>query len=183
MAWNVAGVVEETRFRQLVYNVPSQTLVARFERQVAKRHIVGSIYVRRRAETEYRKVFGPDEYTSAGDVVVAEAVPVAYFLIWTHRRESPGGSDWKALARIDLETLSVSEVITSFAGEWGGAWISRLDSVSADGTSLICTVGRLKPRAPGNGHGVGYTAEYSLSRLDAASAVLEPITLLHNVFC
>jgi hypothetical protein len=144
--------------------------------------LVESIYVRRRSETEYRKLFGPDEFTSGRDVVVAEAVPVAYFLIWTHRRESPGGGDWKGLARIDLEALSLTEVVTRLAGEWKDAWISALQAVSGDGTSLICTVARPKPRSGGNGHGGGYTVEYTLCRLGVGTNALEPLTLLRNTF-
>ncbi|MFO0736428.1 MAG: hypothetical protein U0270_11125 [Labilithrix sp.] len=149
MGWNVDGIVDEA-FRALVYNAPSETLLAQFERKVAEGHVVESIYVRRRFETEYRKLFGADEFTSARAVVAAEAVPVAYFLIWQHGRKSPEGADWKALARIDLEALSVTEVITSFTGEWDGAWISQLQAVSADATSLFCTVGRPKARSGGN---------------------------------
>lgn len=55
MGWNVDGVLNEGSFLELLYNEPSETLIAHFERRSGTQP-VGSRYTRRRTENDYRAV-------------------------------------------------------------------------------------------------------------------------------
>ena len=77
-----------------------------------------SIYIKRRLDAQYVKIFGPDNVTSAVDVVTAARNPLAFFNVMV---ASPGsilegkstGFNWSHVGQIDLATGSVSVAVAA----------------------------------------------------------------------
>jgi hypothetical protein len=162
--WDTDGIEGEHRFVTLLYNEPADVLIAQFERKVAGgRYPVRSIYMKRREEPRYAKVFGTDDLSSAFYIVAASKKPVAFFDVhvasvdrW--RADTPGmGFDWSHIAQIDLRTGSVTTVVdaAAFRERHEGAWVSDLASADEDGQAVLCRIGGLPHQAPTGA--VGYS--------------------------
>jgi hypothetical protein len=184
--WDTDGVEGEDRFVTLLYNEPADALIAQFERMIGGRYPVRSLYMKRRGERRYTRVFGADDRTGAPYVVVATKKPMAFFYVhiasvdrWP--ADTPGmGFDWSHIARIDLRTGSVTQVADaeSFRQKYDG-WVSDILSADEHGRTLLCRVGM--PRKLPSGR-PSRRIGYSLCRLNLATNEIEVVAPLPHVF-
>jgi hypothetical protein len=188
--WEEAGIVGEQRFVALHYSEPADVLLVQFERMVASRYPeypVYSIYMKRRLDARYAKIFGPDDVTSAVDVVTTSKKPLAFFNVMV---ASPGsildrkstGFNWSHVGQIDLATGFVTVAVDgqAFEQKHDGAWISKVLVAADDGSWLLCRVGGV-PQHP-SGVADERPVSYSLCRVMIATSDVQVVAPLHNVF-
>jgi hypothetical protein len=118
MGWDVDGVVA-TRIVGLHYNEPSRTLLVHAKRATRTKYEASSLFTRGLDETQYKQVFGPDDWTYIESIVVASRAPMAFFDLITIERDS--GPEprraWPGIRRLDLITGEVTVALdaASFA--------------------------------------------------------------------
>jgi hypothetical protein len=184
MGWDVDGVTGESRYTKLLYSDAAGVVVAQFERDVAEgRSVARSLYLRERDGTEYRRVFGGDDYRSAQAVVLSPRSTIAFFLELVGRKERPSAYDVDRIARVDLRTGEVTTALDmhAFRLKHDGAWVSDLIDIDDDGKTLLCTTASWRKPKPAEGREAGGVG-YWLSRVNVETAEVEPITLLRHTF-
>jgi hypothetical protein len=181
MAWNEYGITNESRFLKIVYNPPSQRLLAHFSRYVSNTHAVESLYLRRITDTLYTKVPGADDLTSYCDPISCRTKPVAFFNVIKHRSEDPQSMDWASISRLELETGAVRAIITSQSLRppipYRDGWVSRLIEAQDSGSAVTAVVALLE--APGAGRD---KVAYHLCDLDLNTGEPRLITPLLSPF-
>lgn len=173
MGWNTAGV-EASRIKSLTYDEPSQTEIGLFETDVG-RWSLRSVHARRRDETTYQRLFASDGRASAGDLVTAEAAPLAFFTVWTY--EEDGSGNWREIVRIDLQSFGVQVALdrNTFAAAHPGAWNRRSHRVPRRRSVALVQGGVTAGRAH-------ISMGYSLCYVDVETAAIEHVTNLGNGF-
>jgi hypothetical protein len=183
MGWDVDGVTGESRYKKLLYSEAAGVLLAQFERDVAEsRSAVRSLYIRERDATEYRRVFGGDDYRSAQHVVLSPRSTIAFFLELVGRKENPGGYDVDRIARVDLQTGEVTTALDmqTFRQKNDDGWVSDLIEADDDGKTLLCRTASWRTPKPAEGLRVGGVG-YWLSRVNIETAEVDRITLLRHI--
>jgi hypothetical protein len=191
MGWGVDGVVA-TRIVGVHYNEPSRTLLVHGKRATGTKREACCLFSRGLDETQYKHVFGPDDWTDVWSVVLASKVPLAFlYVVCVSPDARPDASaHWDRIQRLDLltGTSSVALDAVSFSKRHRrpgdpegiyGAWVSDIHSASDDGTKLLCRVAKPRhdptPTSPNRVH-----IDYFLCQLDLATGDFERLTLLRN---
>jgi hypothetical protein len=182
------GIVEG-----LIYNRSSETLVA-IMRGGRKGLPVQRLYYRRLPEHAYRPVGVRHELESQQDAHCCEAAPFLIFnemrfeqprpappylqQIFKGKPAPPGGwgSNWLGIRRFDLETGEDQRVLDAESlnppPPYSSGWVSRIMSVSGDGSLAVCTVG-----LSAGGH-----MEYFVFEVSLAKGLVRKIAELPGVF-
>lgn len=171
-AWG-HGLPAKGRFSRLLYNGPSQCLVAAFQQRHVDARWSEDLYFRHRSSAEYRLIPGSDDEIHYTDVISSANVPKIFFNV---TRWNEIGGDWESISSFDLVTSELRTEwtkTTPFDQKAQRAWVSSLISISNDATSLVCTVGFEESVASGASIVYYWLCEIRLS--DLALTKLSPL--------
>ena len=135
------GLPAKGRFGGLLYNEPSQCLVAAFQQRIDAVQWSEDLYYRHRSSAEYRRIPGSDNQIRYSDAVSSANVPKVFFNVM---RWNEIGGDWASISSFNLTTSELRTELTEanlHAPESKSVWVSSLISVRDDASSLFCTVG------------------------------------------
>jgi hypothetical protein len=161
--WEHIGILGPSRIEGLLFSQATESLVAVTCQRLAAGMEVRRLYYRRLPEELYRPVSVRHPLESQVDAVCCGNAPVLLFnemrfcepkpkswypselLKGQHEPPVGHGADWLGVRRIDLRTgkdeTVLDERTISPPPPFVGGWVSRLMSVSTDGSSAICQVG------------------------------------------
>lgn len=172
----VGGLPPSYAFSALAYSAVARIVIATVQ-TVEAAGPRSLLLWRRITEKNYREISSPAGLkVSRRDVVLAAELPLAYFCEY---KPEAGGWNWRALMKIDLETMKVSQVLdeAALAEGRGRRWLAGLIGSDSQGTRLFCIVGREESNGVG-----GVNAVYELCRLSTRSAEMEVLTPLEWVY-
>jgi len=189
--WADVGIPGHCRIRGLLYNRASESLVAIARSALEEQPPLQRLYYRHLPETTYRAVGIRHPLESQDDALCCEDAPFLIFneLRFREPERVPAflqkvlkgtpkgfGADWSGIRRVNLETgadelILDREKIHPFPPYTTGR-VSRLISVSADGTDAVCTVGL----------SAGGRVDYFVCELSLAAGLRRTITKLAHPF-
>jgi hypothetical protein len=176
---NDIGLPEAATFNVLLYNEPSDVLVAAMTvgDGLATRE---KLFLRDATEDNYHELPYPDDpLLTYRDPVVASNAPMLFFLQW---RSSGAGFDWDAVLVYDLLREELATVCdkSSLMPPLDAVriWIARLHGVNGVGDSVVCTVATECMKR----NGVGTRVKYELAMLDVQHCGLRPVTELSGSY-
>jgi hypothetical protein len=135
------GLPAKGSFCHLLYNEPSQCLVAAFQQRIDDVRWSEDLYYRHRSSAEYLQIPGSNDHIHYSYAISPANVPKVFFNV---TRWNEIGGDWESISSFDLVTSKLRTDVTK--ADFGGqevqpAWVSSLISVSDDASHLVCTVG------------------------------------------
>jgi hypothetical protein len=173
----------ETSLLKLCYSHAAKLVVAEFQRREATRS-VSSIYVRDGVTREYQRLAPPDDALSYQHPFPVRSEPFVYFNVM--KVSERGGGAWLHIARANLVTREVEVVLSmkeldatmNVDRSWRiGSWVSDLQSVSDDGTTITCLLGVPEPQGGGSFH-----MNYSLFDFDVRDRTMTLLARLDTPF-
>lgn len=170
------GLPASYAFSALVYSPISSILIATVETQDENGPRC-RLFWRRAAAADYRELGGPvAPEISRRDVVVASDRPLGYFCEYVLE---PTGWNWRALMRVDFDTMKVAEVFNATRLGRNGIrrWLAGLVSADSQGQTVCCVVGKEEPDGVG-----GTNATYDLCALSVSSGDTDVITRLEWLY-
>jgi hypothetical protein len=134
------GLPANRIFRGLLYNEPSQCLIAAFQQRLDDERWSEDLYYRHKSSAEYRQIPGSSEAIHYSDVVSPANMPLVLFNVtrWNER-----GGDWVSLSSFNLRTSELRTEVTEASfrePELERVWVSSLISVRDDASAVFCTV-------------------------------------------
>jgi hypothetical protein len=163
----------ESRFRGIVFNHATGTVLASYDRD-EERRTVRSLYVRDPMSKDYERLSAPDDRTSYHSPVAARDAPYVFINVMVIGDR--GGGNWLHVARVHVPTRSIEVAftpedlfaVTKTPREWRIApWVSDLMRASDDGRLVTCRLGIPEARPDGSFH-----MNYSIFDLDVAARSL-----------
>ena len=171
---------EGSQFVQLLYNRPSKSLIACFQRFIAEHAPVNDMYHRRSTDSEYRKLPKADDLYTYLDPVCCKQQPYL-FLNVKRWNKSMTGTEWVSLSKVSLPDGTLSVVMNSLDLQLpdgcSRGWIASLLDVDERGVTAICHVALDSPTGPGISK-----VEYSISEIDLKTGHLSCLARLPDVF-
>jgi hypothetical protein len=169
-----------SEFVRLLYNRPSDCLIAHFMRVIEPQIPVYDLYYRRSSGTDYVKVLKENQTGSYCDPISCRGKPYVFFNIieWD---KAGVGSDWISTCRLSLLDGRLEHMVDSNglrlpSGCLRG-WINSLLDVNDEGTILTCKIALEFETGLHSSR-----AEYSIRDLDLATGEHQALARLPGVF-
>lgn len=162
---------------QLLYNKPSNTIVAQFRRMASSGLPIEELYLRVASELEYRKVVGSDAQITCWDPLSCGHKP---FVIFNAFKLGGAGGDWVSVSRIDLPRGNVKRLIDRstlrLPDHFTAGWIASILDIDSEGRTILCRLALETER-----DGVG-SVQYFVSEIDVTTGGISNLATLPNVF-
>ena len=171
------GLPAKGSFRSLLYNEPSQCLVAAFRHRFDAIQWSEDLYYRHRSSAEYLQIPGSNDQIHYNDVVSSANEPTIFFNV---TRWNEIGGDWVSISSFNLTTSELRTELTEANlrdSESERVWVSSLISASDDASRVFCTVGFEKRIASDTS-----MVHYWLCEIRLTDFALTRLSLLPNTF-
>ncbi len=180
--WEDMGIPEGYGPGQLLYNVPSETIIIEL-RPVGEEFSPNRIYTRHKDSPKYEpiKVFEPME--SCESVVTSPGRPLLFYLsVKIAKLEDHWAGNWKGVYCFDMvdrtEAEILSEELLVLPPPYNRGWVSALISASEDGSTLIMNVAMTVESHTSGFHAV----DYQLASMEVETKRLHLISHLKGCF-
>jgi hypothetical protein len=163
------GLPDKGHFRKLLYNEPSECLIAAFQLKLDEQHWSEDLYYRKKSSSEYVQIAGSSEAIHYYPIVSCARAPLIFFDV---TKWNEIGGDWESISSFNLDTSELQTVVTKtdiHQPEFERVWVSSLISARDDASSVFCSVAFEKAIA--NGSKVSYWlcelrfADFALTRI------------------
>ena len=146
--WIDAGIPGQCRVERLLYNRPSNTLVAVVNTLVEGSKLsVFRHYVRAATATHYSPVNARHDCESQMSAACCEAAPFMIYNEWrfrAHEETSTHAADWECVAQVDLATGIGETVLDAYSlrppPPYNSGWISDILAAWPDGSGAVCKI-------------------------------------------
>ena len=169
-----------SEFRMLLYNRPSNCVVAQFLRLTEQQIGINDLYYRKSADSDYVRAANHEPRISYCDPVSCKGEPYVFFNIveWD---KGGTGYDWISVARLSLPDGKVVPLLSSDGLRLPDGcirgWIASILDANEDGTVLTCRLALEFATQPHCSK-----VEYSVSDLNLATGEHKPLITLPGVF-
>ena len=177
--WKELGIPDGYGPFRLLYNPPTETVIAELRKLREDTGPHRRIYIRQREAQEYRQVGNPEPDLSCESVVTCSTQPILFFnamRITRHERVFKG--NWEAVYSFDLSSYALAVCLDrsniSLPSPFSDCWVSDLIGHSEAENALYLTIGLRGDRQQG--------IRYSLARVELSTRVVQPISWLRAAF-
>lgn len=162
----------------LVYNRPSNCLVAQFRRLVDGHIPVYDLYYRDSSASDFTRISKDHTRRSYSDVISCRGKPYVFFNVWA---VNAMGSDWVSICRVSLPDGALTHQLDNRKLKLPDAcvrgWVMTLLDANDEGTVLVCKVGFETETGPNSSH-----VDYSIRDLHLATGEHELLAPLSGAF-
>lgn len=179
------GLPADSSINRLLYNFPSNTLIAEAAEPLQGRFTVGRLYYRRLPSAEYLPVSVEDCLDTQWDAISCASAPAIIYNQLRYRHADGAaehiGADWSSVRRFDLLAGQISVVVSPeslrLPENYIRGWVSHILMPWPDGKGAACTLAL--ERETGAGCSV---VDYRVYDLSFEQGLLQELAILPDVF-
>jgi hypothetical protein len=180
--WEEMGIPKGYGFAQLLFNPPTEILIAELCHGHAREFLPNRLFWRRKNEEGYKPLGEAKTNCSQESAVTAASKPVLFFNSLEIIQENSGRSgNWDALYTVDLETMTIASAASRrdlrLPAPYTDGWITDLLHSSDDGETLYLAIGMCELNGT-----TRQNIAYYLAQFEIASKNLRTISRLRGSF-